>query len=365
MKFSCKKNKFAQLFTLASSAVSLRDVKAVLQNVKLLAGDGQITMMATDLDISVRLTMNEVDVTEPGETILPVRLVRRSLQTSMDDLFTFESRGNRISLFNNRYGEIPTQPADDFPNVATFASDAYHEISAKVFRDMVHRCSFATDTESAKYTLCGVLFEFTEGRMAAVATNGCRLANQEGTAVSHGGHFSENTAIVPLKALALADKTILSDEETVRVAVEGGKIAIGMDNAVVFSRLVEGRFPRWKNIIPNTESRMRIDLMVSPLLLAVQQAEIVTTEKNPGIFLNFSEGRLEITGSGAEVGESRIELPISYTGERYSTKLEPRFLTDFLKALSGDSVLSIYLSENQSILFKTDDGYNYVVMPMM
>lgn len=364
MKLTCDKDKFTQLFTLASSAASLRDVKAVLQNVKLIASDGKVTLMATDMDTAVRLEMEGANVEAPGETILPSRLIRNSLQASNDSVFTLESDGQRISLFGDRYAKIPTQPADDFVDIPPFAAEAYHEVPSRVVREMIRRTSFAIEPENTKYTLGGVLFEFTEGRIAAVATDGRRLANQEGAATSQGGHFSENSAIVPLKALSLLDKALGGDDETVRIAVSGGKIAFASGLSVLTSRLIEGRFPRWKNIIPETSGRIQVDLMVGPFLQAVRQAEIVTTDKQPGIFLDFTEGKMELSASGAEVGESRIELPISYTGEATRLKLEPRYLTDFLKTLDSDKVIAMSMKSNQSVLFRTDDGYHYVVMPL-
>lgn len=364
MKLTCNKEKFAQLFALASSAASLRDVKAVLQNVKLIASDGVVTLMATDMDISVRLEMDGATVPEPGETILPTRLIRNSLQASNDSVFTLESDGQRISLFGDRYAKIPTQPADDFPDIPAFAADAYHEIPSRILREMIRRTTFAIELENTKYTLGGVLLEFTEGRVAAVATDGRRLANQEASGTGVGGHTSENSAIVPLKALTLLDKALGSDEEPVKVSVTGGKIAFACGLSTLTTRLIEGRFPRWKNIVPNTEGRSKVDLMVGPFLQAVRQAEIVTTDKQPGIFLDFSDNKLELSASGAEVGESRIELPVVYTGEKTRLKLEPRYLTDFLKTLDSDKVIALYMKGDQSVLFQTDDGYNYVVMPL-
>ena len=208
------------------------------------------------------------------------------------------------------------------------------------------------------------MFEFTEGRVAAVATDGRRLANQESAGTSQNGHLSENSAIIPLKALSLIERGLVSDDETVKIAIKPGKAIFGCGSATLSTSLVEGRFPRWKNIIPEIEGRIQVDLLAAHFLQAVRQTEIMVSEKQPGIYLNFSAGKLELTASGAEVGQSKIELPISYDAPPQQLKLEPRYLIEFLAGLDAEAVVSLYMKEEQSVLFQTGDGYYYVVMPL-
>lgn len=365
MKLTCKRETFSQLFSLAATVASIKDIKAVLQNVKMNAAAGRVILTATDMEIAIRLEMESAEIAEEGETILPTRLMRKILQESCDDSITMESVENRIIISGERsFYQIPTQSAEDFPEVPPFSSEVYHEIAGNVVQEHIRRTLFAIDTENTKYTLGGVLFELTESRIAAVATDGRRLANQEGTAVSAGGHFSENSAIVPLKALALIDKAIGSSDENVKIFVSGGKIIFAGKNVVISSRLIEGRFPRWKNIMPNKDDRVKVDLMVGPFLQGVRQAEVVTTDNQPGIILDFTTGKLELSASGSEVGDSRIELPIVYDGENIKLKMDPRFLIDFLRVLGNEMIVSVFIKDQQSVLFETNDGYSYVVMPL-
>lgn len=365
MKLTCKRENFFQLFSLAASVASKRDVKVVLQNVKMTADQNIVVLTATDMFQAIRLEMTDAVIEEPGETILPTARFLRILKESNDEMLVIESEGTSLKVSGeNKWYDLPTFPSDEFPEIPPFSADAWHEAPGKTVREIVRRTKFAIDTENTKYTLGGVLFEFTEGRIAAVATDGRRLANQEGTAAAYGGHVSENTAIVPLKALSLIERGMVSEEEPVKIAVKGGKIYFGSGTSTLSSSLVEGRFPRWKNIIPEKEGRVQVDIMASYFLQAVRQAEIMSSEKQPGIYLNFSAGKMELTASGAEVGQSKIELPISYEAAPLRLKMDPRYLTDFLSGLDNEAIVSFYMKGEQSVLFQTGDGYNYVVMPL-
>lgn len=365
MKLSCNREQLTTLFSLAAAVVSLKDIKAVLQNVKMAVKPNQVILSATDMDIAIRLTMEKAEVIDTGEVILPTRLFSKILQESHDDLLILETEENNLIIRGDRaYYEIPTQSVEDFPEIPPFISEAYHEVAGNTLLEHIRRTRFAIDTENTKYSLSGVLFELTEGRLGTVATDGRRLANQEGAATAFGGHFSENSAIVPLKTLGLVEKAIGMTAEPIKICVADGKISFATSNIMISSRLVEGRFPRWKNIIPNKSDRVKVDLMDASFLECVRQAEVVTTDNQPGIVLHFQSGKLEISASAAEKGNSKIELPIAFDAQEISTKLDPRFLIDFLRGLSNETIISIYLKEDQSVLFETSDGYSYILMPL-
>lgn len=365
MKLSCNREHLSALFSLAAAVASVKDIKAVLQNVKMEVLQKQAILSATDMDISIRLTLDKVEVADTGSVILPTRLFSKILQESKDDILVFETDGNTLKIRGERsYYSIPTQSVEDFPDIPSFDFDSYHTVTGNVLQEHIRRTRFAIDTNNTKYALCGVLFELTEGRIGTVATDGRRLANQEGQAESFGGHFSENSAIVPIKTLGLVEKAIGLTAEPIKININDSKIYFATSNITISSRLVEGRFPRWKNIIPNKSDRVKVDLMDGSFLECVRQAEVVTTDNQPGINLNFIKGKLEISASASEKGNSKIELPIAYDFSEIGVKLDPRFLIDFLRGLQSDTIISLYLKSEQSVLFETNDGYSYILMPL-
>ena len=365
MKISCEREKFSQAFQLVASVAAARDVKPILQNVKTSIVKKSVLLQATDTEIGIRLILDGCEDLEKGDAILPTKQFKKILQESNEQKLHIESDQEKtiVSGERSRY-TLPTQPVDEFFDIEEFNETAYHEVSVKVIREIIRRTTFAIDMEDRRYALHGVLLEFADDKVSGVATDGKRLAFQEGVATCVGDHKAENT-IFPAKALHILEKALGGDEDIVQVAVSANRALFRSGNVVFFTRLVEGRFPRWKNIIPEVEGKTQIDILAGALHPAVRQAAIVTSEREPGIIFSFRSGKLVLEGRGGELGESNIEVPISYSGETRDVKLNPGFFTDYLRILDAGKNLSIYIAdEGDPIHIRTDDAYIYVAMPM-
>ncbi len=237
---------------------------------------------------------------------------------------------------------------------------------ARFFREVIRRTVFATDNESSRYALGGVLVELAENGLTAVATDGRRLARQEGPAQSVGGHVSGDTmTIIPTRTMQLIDRALADNEENIQLAARDNDILVKSGSATIYSRLVEGRYPKWRDVFPRREGMAKIDLTVGPFHAAVRQAMIVTSEERRGVDFTFGSGKVLLAGHGAELGESHVELPVAYDGADISITLDPRFMSDFLKVLSPEQTFSMELRDADSAaLCTTEDGYAYVIMPL-
>ncbi|MBR2693995.1 MAG: DNA polymerase III subunit beta [Thermoguttaceae bacterium] len=369
MKITCNSEKFAAKFNLAAAYVASRDVKTVLQDVKMDVKTDHVIFSATDNETSIRIVLRDVEIGSEGAVMIPSRLMKSILQTAKAENIDFELDGDILDIrVGTAFYEIPTPDANDFPEISLFTGEAYHEVLGADLLKNISRTTFATDMENNKYALSGVLFELTDGSIDTVSTDGRRLTHQRGKAVSHGGHQTESGAIVPLKALNAVEKAIgeVGSETAIKIAVEGGKITFvtANDEIMITSRLVDGRFPAWRKIIPEKTDRVKADVPLNDFQLAVQQMKIMTTESQPGLLLNFKPGQLIISASGN--GKSSKPVVIAYDQNEIQTKLDPNFLVDFLRCFSGVTNLSIYLKENSSVLFESqqDDDYAYILMPL-
>ncbi len=248
----------------------------------------------------------------------------------------------------------------------TFNESAFHELSARLLRELIRRTIFATDNESSRYALGGVLLEMGPERIIGVGTDGRRLAKMEAPARSVGGHQSgDSMTIVPTKAMQLIERALTDGDAEIQLAARANEILVRSPRATIYSRLVEGRFPKWRDVFPQRTGVQRIDLTVGPLHSAVRQAAIVTSEESRGVDFSFQAGTLVLAGRAAEWGQSRIELPIAYDGPTISITLDPRYVSDFLKVLDPEKVINIELKDAESAaVCGTDDGYGYVIMPL-
>ncbi|MDR1923715.1 MAG: DNA polymerase III subunit beta [Planctomycetaceae bacterium] len=365
MKISCERNKFSQSFLLVASVASVRDVRPVLQNVKITVDKNGVLLQATDTELGIRYKVDDCKIIEKGEAILPTKHLKRILVESNEEELTIESDNDKTTVSGTRSNyTLNTQPADEFSDVEKFAEQAYHEIESDIFAEAIRRTLFATDTDNTKYALSGVFFELLDDRFAAVATDGRRLAFQEGVAKCFKDHRVE-TSIFPARTLQVIERAIPSENIPVKISVSTTRALIQFGNIEFYSRLLEGRFPRWRNIIPEEDKKTQIDILASPFASAIKQAAIVTTDKQPGVNIVFEKGKLITSGSGSEIGASSIETPVAYDGKRLQIKIDPRFLIEYLRVLNAEKNVSLFLGEDgDPVKLKTEDDYVYVVMPL-
>jgi DNA polymerase-3 subunit beta len=366
MKASCNREDLLSAFQTVSGVVPARSPKPILLNVKLVATKDETMLLATDLEVGIRCKVNGVDVRTAGEVVLPTARIMAILRESTDPVLEFETEQNQTSVKGQRSRfKLTAEAATDFPEVPDFEDKQYHTISSTLLRTMIRRTVFATDVESTRYALNGLLIEIEGNRVSLVGTDGRRLAVMRGTGAPVGGHNPKDfTPVVPSKAMNLLDRTLQSEEEEVRLALNPNKVLVRTQRAVISSRLVEGRFPRYQEVFPS-RSEVTVPLNVKDLLQATRQAAIVTSEESRGVEYTFSDGKCTLAAHGAEVGQSQVELPISYDAKEITITFDPRYLIDMLRVLNEESTISLDLIDHQSAaVFKTEDGYTYIVMPL-
>lgn len=367
MKATCERDKLLHAFQMAASVAPARSPKPILQNVKLETTMEGAILMGTDLEVGIRIEVPGFDVESPGSVVLPRDRFGKILSESSDEKLVLESDGRKALVRGQRSEfQLPSENPDEFPSVLAFEEQKYHEMPARFLREVVRRTIYATDNESSRYALGGVLIELKEGGLTAVATDGRRLACQEGVATSMGGHVSGDTmTIIPTRAMQLLERALADNEENIQLAARDNDVLVRSGRATVYSRLVEGRFPKWRDVFPRREGMVKIALTAGPFYAAVRQAAIVTSDERRGVDFAFGNGKIVLSGHGAELGESHVELPIAYDGAEIGITLDPRFLGDFLKVLGAEQTFAIELRDAESAaLCTTEDGYAYVIMPL-
>jgi DNA polymerase-3 subunit beta len=171
--------------------------------------------------------------------------------------------------------------------------------------------------------------------------------------------------VIPSKAMSLIERSIAgADDDEVWIALRNNDVLVKSGNGTIVSRLVEGRFPKYRQVIP-AESPIAIDMVAGPFYTAVRQAQIVTSDESRGVDFQFADGTLTLQSQAADVGASRIELPISYGGDPLTITFDPKYVADFLRVQENDTpiVLSLTDSESQAVM-RVGDAYTYVIMPL-
>jgi DNA polymerase-3 subunit beta len=350
---------------LVSAALATRDVKPILQNFKAIAGDDRCTLMATDLEVGIRLDVCGLEVEEPGEAILPAARLQEILREARDEKLTIEADPTTCLVQGpSAEFEMASEDPAQFPDLPLFAEDRYHEISAGSLREMIRRTLFAAEEEGARYAMRGVLWELEDGKARLVATDARRLALAEGTATAHGGHTTKGEMpVVPTKAMGLLERNLLDDEELVKVCLRPNEVLFRTERAVIYSRLVEGRFPDYKVALPKKQGT-RATLQVAPFQAAVRQARIMTDKETSRVSFKFSKHRLTLMAQAAKTGRSKVDLPIDYDGKAIDIHFNPAYVLDMLKVLPPEADLTLDLVDgNVAAVFRSGPHYLYLVMP--
>ena len=357
----------------ASAVVPARSPKPVLSNVKLEAQGSTAVLSATDLEVGIRIELECAESGAAGAVLLPTgRLMAIVRESQPGTVFDIHSDGTAAVVKAPRSEfRLPAEDPMEFPTVATFPAEACFECTTPLMRELVKRTVFSTDNESSRYALGGVLLEFSAqqagspGGVIAVGTDGRRLAKMEGPVAAKDGTPADAQPIVPARAMQLIERCLGDASLPVLVAIRSSEILVKTGSTTISARLVEGRFPRWRDVFPDRSEAARVKIVAGPLLAAVRQAAIVTSEQSKGVDFAFESGQLVLSGRSAESGESRIELPIEHAGETVRIKLDPRFMSEFLRVLDGATTVTLELTDAQSAcVCRTDDGYGYVIMPL-
>lgn len=366
MKLRCQKTALITAFQVVGGVVPSRTPKEILQNVKLEVAQDRVILSGTDLEIGIRYEIPNVEVAETGETLLPAKRVSSILGELTAETVDFEMIDEKIWIRSGTSEfQLSVEDAAEFPPVVDFMETSYHAISGQLFREAVKRTIFATDTESTRYALGGVLMELEAETFTLAATDSRRLSVVKSACRTEGDVAAlESLPVIPAKAMTLIERSIEKLDEEVLIAFESNSILVKSGQSIISSRLVEGRFPKYRDVIPN-ESKVVVDFISRTFLSAVRQAQIVTSEESRGVNFTLVDGTLKLSSKAADIGESTIELPVDYSGEELTVTFDPRFVADFLRVLEPETTVHLHLIDAESAaVLRTDDSYEYVIMPL-
>ncbi len=367
MKIKINRESFLRVFQIAAVVAPARSPKPILQNVKIDVTKTGGMLTATDTEVGVRLNVPDLEIMVPGSAVIPVTRLSMILRESRDEFLFIEADSEKtvVSGGSSRF-ELQAQNPDEFPEVAEFVDNDYYEVSAKVLKELIKRTLFATDSESSRYALGGVLLEMDENTITAVGTDGRRLAKMQGVMNVVGNPTTGgSTTIVPARAMQLMERILPEDDVPVQIAAHANDLLMREPSGVFYTRLVEGRFPKWRDVLPTRTETNKIDIPVGPMYSALRQAAIVSSEESRGIDFTFKDGSLILSNSTAEVGQSRIEMPVPFDNGELTITLDHRFVADFLKVLPLEKTFTFDIQNgDQAAYCHTDDHYGYVIMPL-
>ncbi len=231
---------------------------------------------------------------------------------------------------------------------------------------MIRRTIFAVADSATRYTMSGILVELEGDKIKLVATDGHRLALTEGSAIPFGDHTTKGQApVVPTKAMSLLERNLQGDtEETVKICVRPNDVLFRTETAVIYSRLVEGRFPDYKRILPGKHSS-RVSLPVGLFMAVIKQAKIMADEESKRVTFRFEKNKLTLEAQGTTTGRSKVDMPIELEGKPVQINFNPDYIVDMLKVLQADGDVVLEMEDpGRPALFRSGANYTYLAMPL-
>src|SRR6187397_768247 len=282
MKFSATKEKLLEGLQQVQNVVSTRTTLPILSNVLLQAKGGEVHLTTTDLDVGVRGTC-EAKVERDGATTLPARRLFTIIRELPSSEIQFDVDGkNAASIRNGQsFFKILGLPEEEFPPLPKFDESKVVTIRQKDLRDGLRKTSYAISTDETRYVLNGVLFSFKDNKLTLVATDGRRLAMLDIDLEFPRSH--EADIIVPTKAVTELQR-LLTDDGDVKVSFGSGQIAFDLNNTLLVSKLIEGNYPNYRQVIPG-ETKERVTLERELFLTAVRRVALLSSEKSNSVKL--------------------------------------------------------------------------------
>ncbi len=344
-----------------------RTATPILANVRIDAGSGGLRLYATDYDVGLTRQL-PATVEDQGSAALPARMLYDIVKKSQGDTI-------RIEIDDNHQGELKTgtrskyklmgMDPGDFPEPTEVAEEPAMTVDRDLFRVWINKTLFAASTDESRVSLAGVFLESFEGsNLRLVATDTHRLALVEVPGIEAEPVLPEDGIILPRRALQELQRICVGDGD-VTISVQAPYVRVAWDDTVFVFRTVEGRFPTYRTVIPESTSKVVI-VDRSAFIQAIDRVSLVVTDRFKCVTLHFYPDSLTLTARNPEMGEGEEQIDCSYDGEELNIGFNAQYLQEALSQVTTDNVeLRLIDDVSPTLVYgEGDESYLNVIMPM-
>jgi DNA polymerase III subunit beta len=364
MKLTCTKDELAEKLQVAGRGVSTRTTVQILAGILLRADGGRLSLSATDMEISLRVSL-EAQVEDEGSVVVPGRLLVEIVRLLPAGEVTISHRAEEgvveLTCGSASY-RLNTYAAEDFPRLPEIEDESAFTVEKEAFVDTIARVGRSASRDESRPVLTGVLVRFEGDKLVMAATDSYRLSVKETSLSDSPGREIE--AIVPARALAELARIAQGGESgTIRVGVQENQVVFGVDDVWLTARRIDGQFPNYKQLLPET-FEAEVTMPREEFLDVVRRTSVLAQRKSP-LRLRFEDGELTVSAQTQDVGEAQESLPISYSGEPIEIGFNADFLRDGLESVNDESVrLKLISPLRPGLIHGESDDFLYLIMPI-
>jgi len=370
MNVSCLQETLNKGLGIVGRAVATRTTLPITQNVLMSTDQGRLKLTATNLEVAIS-TWIGATVEEEGDITIPARLLSEfvgSLQNEKVDMVT-TTQPHAITLTSARYeARIIGTDAGEFPPIPTVEDGITAKIDAGVLKKAIGQVVFAAATEESRPVLTGVKLELEGDGFTLAAADGFRLAVHKGKLVEAVAEATD--VIIPARTLNELNRLLGDQSDPVELVLSPtrGQALFRLNNVEVVSQLIQGAFPNYAQLIPQSYTT-KAGLKVSECLRAARTAAIFARDSSGIVRLHIQDGppgSLQVLARAEEVGENSAEMDAEVEGGEAKIAFNAKYLMDVLGVIESDDVaLEVTTPSSPGVLRPSDtEDYIHVIMPM-
>jgi DNA polymerase-3 subunit beta len=362
MKITCSREELTQKLAIVSRGVSTRTAVQILGGILLNAEGGQLTLAATDMELSLRASL-EAHVEGEGAVVVPGRLLVELARLLPEADVMIEQRADEgvIHVSSGSFeSRLNTFTAEDFPRLPDAESLERHTVDRDALLETIARVGRSASRDESRPVLTGVLVRFEPGKLVMAATDSYRLSVKE---TPLEGSVPELEAIVPARALAELAR-IGQGAEQIELGVHENQVVFGVDGVWLTTRRIDGQFPYYKQLIPESFDH-EVPLPRDEVLDVVRRIAVMAQRNSP-LRLRFAEGQLTVSARTQDVGEAEESLPVPFSGEALEIGFNAEFLRDGIDSVTGETIRFRLISPLRPCVLQAEgaDDFLYLIMPI-
>jgi DNA polymerase-3 subunit beta len=360
MKIKVEKDVLTSGIQTVQNVISAKSALPILSNILLEAQQGNLRLTATDLDVGITCVI-PVDTQEVGAITVPAKRFSDIIkELPVDEVNLVTKKNNQVNIHAEACEfKIMGLGKEEFPKLPEFKDKEVVKIEQGGLKHMLALTSFAVSFDETRYILNGILLKISKNNLVLVATDGKRLAITERKLAQ--APDKDISIIIPIKTIHELNRNLRDDGE-LSLVLGNNQVLFDLGKVVIISRLIEGEFPDYRQVIPPA-SNNKIKAPRAQLLLAVKRAALLSTPDYQAVKLEVFKNKIVLSKSTPDVGESREELAVEYQGKEMVIGFNPAYLIDVLKNLDEESV-ELELTDSEKPGVVRTSGYVYIVLPM-
>ena len=361
MKVVCQREELSQKLAVVARAVSTRASVQILSGVLLRADAGRLHLAATDMELSLRSSL-EAQVDGDGAVVVPGRLLVDLVRLLPDNEVTIEHRAdeNVVRIVSGpSSSSLHTYAAEDFPRLPDLDTVGTFTVDRESLLDTVSRVARSASRDESRPVLTGILVRFEAGKLVMAATDSYRLSVR---ATALPGEVPELEAIIPARALGELAR-IAQSGDTVELGVHENQVVFAADDVWLTTRRIDGQFPNYKQLLPETFEH-ELTLPRNELLDVVRRVGVMVQRTSP-IQLRFAEGELTVFARTQDVGEAKESVPVQFSGEPLEIGFNAEFLREGIESIGADDLrLKLISPLRPAVIEGADEDPTYLIMPI-